>query len=296
MSIIASLSLVSAEALMCLYPVLVKNVKTDLLTHTMVRLLTAAILSYPFASVSIGHFIGQLSYYLVSFLYVLHIYASYIGFLNLDVGVALTLFYIYPLINVLINDLFIIKQFNLTIIYYLFISLFGVFLITKNGKNKEHMTDIQPHIGNGVLAMSVSILTESLIYTFYKTGSDTNPFNMLFSLCLVGAIVLLLVWLYQNINPNTMTQIQTQTPTGNGSHQILKLIMANAILGVGGYLLRFYSIAQISTEWFSVLSFTGVIFGYLYGWIFYGEMINLSQIIGTLLIVYSVYQVKVLGF
>lgn len=283
---IASLSLISAEALMCLYPVLVKNVKTNLLTHTMVRLLTATILSYPFTSVSIGHFTGQLSYYLVSFLYVLHIYTSYLGFLNLDVGVALTLFYIYPLINVLINDFFIIKQFNPTIIYYLFISLFGVFLIAKNGHNKEP----HPQIGIGVLAMSISILTESLIYTFYKTGTDTNPFNMLFSLCLAGTIVLLLIWFYQNIKSQTPTQI------GNGSHQIFKLIMANAILGVGGYLLRFYSIAQISTEWFSVLSFTGVIFGYLYGWIFYGEMINLLQIIGTLLIVYSVYQVKVLGF
>jgi drug/metabolite transporter (DMT)-like permease len=85
-------------------------------------------------------------------------------------------------------------------------------------------------------------------------------------------------------------------PTPPTPMTISKLVVANIAFGVIGYVLRFYSVSRLTTEWFSVLSFAGIIFGYLYGWIFYHETITWSKLIGTMLIVYSVYNVKELGY
>lgn len=281
---ISSLSLLSGEALMSLYPILVKSVKTDLLTHMLVRLVTAVIICYPFITLTTGHIMGQLSYHIISILYVFHIYSSYVGFLNLDVGVALTLFYTYPLINVLIKECFVDRHINWTVIGYFLISFIGVLLITKNEHETSHL-----NWKLGVGAMILSALTESLIYTFYKTNMDTNPFNMLFIMCFTGVVILSLIYFYKKYTPTNDSDVKCDDERSN---IIIKLILANAFLGVGGYLLRFYSLPNITTEWFSILSFSGVIFGYLYGWSFFGESINLHKVIGTILIMLSVYQVR----
>jgi drug/metabolite transporter (DMT)-like permease len=57
-------------------------------------------------------------------------------------------------------------------------------------------------------------------------------------------------------------------------------------------LLRFRSVHGISTDWFSILSFSGVIFGYIYGVIFYHERITWPKLIGTAMILLGVYGVK----
>jgi drug/metabolite transporter (DMT)-like permease len=284
---LSSSSLLLGEAIMSLYPILVRTIKTDLLTHTLTRLLTTVIICYPFISVSMGNIVGNLSHHIVSILYILHIYASYIGFLNLDVGVALTLFYTYPLINVLIHECFLVKNINWHVISYFIVSFIGVFLITK------HDTSYKSHNMYwflGVGAMILAAISESIIYLFYKTSTDTDPFNMLFIMCFSGSIILSLIWLYKKLTTNTPFTYQ------NDVQIPFKLFLANAILGVCGYLLRFYSLPYLTTEWFSILSFSGIIFGYLYGWIFFGETINFRKIIGTILIILSVYKVKTLGY
>jgi len=281
-----SFSLVTGEALLSLYPVLVKSVRVDLLTHTMTRLLTTTIICYPFLSSSMGNVVSNLSTHIVSILYLIHIYVSYVGFRSLEIGVALTLFYTYPLINVLLSG-----KINWVVIAYILNSLLGVALITHNGMGDTHKM-------LGIGAMALSAITESLIYTIYKLSEVRDPFDMLFGLGLTGSIILILIYLFKK-NKQYETSTQNINSTINKSPKIsiiIKLIIANMLLGIGGYLLRFYSIHQLSTEWFSVLSFVGILFGYLYGWIFYSETINSSKIIGTSLIIYSMYKVKMMGF
>jgi drug/metabolite transporter (DMT)-like permease len=282
-----SLSLVISEALLNLYPVLIKSVNADLLTHTAVRMITSALLSYPMITVSVGQVLGNLSSQLSSLLYLIHIYASYLGFRYLEVGVALTIFYLYPLFNVLIKFLLSTQPIDYRIIGYCLVSLVGVYLIATtlvSASPTGSASSGTKYLVIGVLALIISALTESLIYTFHKVGQETNPFNMLFSSCLSGSIIISIVWWLTH---------STGTSNHNG---ISQLIIANAILGVGGYLLRFYSISGLSTEWYSMVSFIGIIFGYLYGWLLYGEMINSSKVIGTLLIMGSLYGVKRLGY
>jgi drug/metabolite transporter (DMT)-like permease len=265
---------------MSLYPILIKNTRTDLLTQTLIRLVTTTLVCAPFITVSTMSVITHWSYHVVSILYLVHIISSYVGFLNLDVSVALTLFYLYPLVNVLINSA-IMKRWDVSVIGYLIVSLGGVMLITRGGGSGG--TQFPPDMMWGLIAMTVSIVTESLIYTFYKQSQEVNPFNMLFTLCVSGTLLLSLFYVIKRQPPVTPEVIRT-------------IVIANLLFGVVGYLLRFYSLHQMTTEWFSILSFSGVIFGYLYGWFFYREPITWSKLAGSLLIIYSAYQVNSLGY
>jgi drug/metabolite transporter (DMT)-like permease len=283
-----SIPLIAGEGLLSLYPVLIKSVPLDLTSHTLVRLITTTIACFPFTSVPISTFISQLSYHIVSILYVAHIYSSYLGFKNLEVGVALTLFYTYPIINVLIAG-----SFTYSLIVPFLASFLGVILISNTATQTDTAIQTQTTSGSkslGIISIFIAAVTESLIYSIYKfdTYNSSNPFDMLFGMCLTGSILLSIYYVYKS----NLNKTEHKSPNYTG---ILKLVIINAIIGVGGYLLRFSSLFSLSTEWFSILSFSGIVFGYLYGWSFYGERLNWSKVIGTLLIIYGAYHVHSLG-
>jgi drug/metabolite transporter (DMT)-like permease len=54
----------------------------------------------------------------------------------------------------------------------------------------------------------------------------------------------------------------------------------NAFLGFTGYLMRFYAIPKISTLTFSLLSFFGVAFGYIWGILFTKDVPNMKGLLG----------------
>lgn len=312
---ISILSLITGEGLLSFYPILTRSVNADIVTQTLVRLLTTSIACYPFMTLSLGSIVGQLSTHIVSLLYVFHILTSYLAFLNLDVGVALTLFYTYPIINVLLHQIFY-TQIDLKIVSYFLLSFVGACMIAKDSANTTPTTPAtsatpttMPTTGPrslslGLVTIILAALSESLIYMFYKDGNghtESNPFNMLFRMCFSGGIILLLIYWFRANSKEEEVPTEINQQEGNGGHQlqwltqspITQLILANLIIGVIGYLLRFYSIPRLSAELYSILSFSGIIFGYLYGWWFYKEQITPAKLIGTLLILLSVYKVKV---
>lgn len=263
---IMSLQLLAGESLLTLYPVLIKGFPTDLWTQTLARLLSASLLTYPWITTVTTH-----SW--ISLLYVCHIYASYLGFRNLEVGTAMTLFYLYPLFNVLFNH-------GLEVVWWPYlISLLGVFLITSTA---NHLSTHNWVVG--LVGIMVASVTESVIYTLYKHSSETNPFNMLFGLSFVGTWVILGIWIVRHFTSTTPISPATPATPATNLHHFLILLVLNGILGVGGYLLRFNSLSVLSTEWYSILSFVGVIMSYVYGWWFFQESITWTKLLGTLLI------------
>lgn len=294
----ATLSLLSSQILLGLYPVLVRSSKENMLTQTMVRLMVTALASFPFISMPLTSVITGASYYLVSLLYVFHIYASYIGFQRLEVGFALTLFHTYPLINVLLKS----GPINLMVIFYFLLSIAGVYMIGHSHGPVPVREQMTPRglssFAIGMVALLFASLSESLIYTFYKTWGSAisgNPFNMLFTMCFAGSIVLLAKWFKATPAPSHVPQ-EPPEPEKRQFHVSPKLVILNLLLGFIGYLLYFYSLPLLTTEWFSILTFIGVIFGYLYGWFFFNEAITVPKMIGTVLIMLSVYQIKNLGY
>lgn len=277
-------SVVASEVLTSLYPITVKSVNLNLMTQTMTRMMTLAMFSSLFSNVSILNSLSP-RFAAISALQIFHILVSYKGFQNLSAGTSMTIFYTYPLFNILIenykngnNKNGNNKQgINKTTITMILIAMLGVFVISipsiqESGKGKKVLII-------GIIAMLLSALTESMTYHFYKDEKQLNPFDSVMTMYMFGSIALMLFYpFFMEKGINT-------------SGDIKKLFLANLLIGVIGFTLKYYGVPRMKTDIFSVLSFVGVIMAYVFGWYFQGETITKYHIIGTILILFSINQI-----
>jgi drug/metabolite transporter (DMT)-like permease len=269
-------SVAIAEIMLSLYPIAVKMIQTNLFTQVFFRALSYVAISIFFVSLPTTEIILNPSYIIISILNLVHIFSSYVGFINLDAGVAMTLFYIYPFFNIIFKSIIDKTGIHFDTIKYMILSLIGVALISipKSSTNSGSRSVII-----GLISILIAALTESLIYTFYKTKPSSNPFNGIFTLYAFSIILMLL------FAPKFL-QI-----TNNGEN-IMKLIIFNVMIGLVGHIFRFYGIPRLSTEVYSINLFIGVISAYIFGWYFVGEKITIYHIIGSILIMFSIYQIN----
>jgi drug/metabolite transporter (DMT)-like permease len=268
-----------AEIMLSLYPISVKSIDTNIFTQVFVRSIVYAIISFFFISMPIKTILTKPSYLIVSILNLVHIFSSYIAFNNMNAGVAMSLFYIYPLFNLIFKSILTKKPMGYYIIQYFIISFIGVVLIsfqsiTNNKTIGKYLI--------GFVAILIAALSESLIYTFYKIESKENPFDGIFTLYIFGSIIMLL------FAPKYL-QIS------NNYDNLFKLVVFNIFIGFIGHIFRFYGISRISTEKYSITLFTGVVFAYIFGWVFLGEQNTIYHIIGTLIILFSVYKINMIS-
>jgi drug/metabolite transporter (DMT)-like permease len=118
----------------------------------------------------------------------------------------------------------------------------------------------------GILAA----LTETMIFVFVRSNKDAqaSPYYAVNSLYPSGLAMLLIFAIF---NKNIVD-------TSNISWS--KLLGFNALLGFTGYIARFYAIPKIPTIVFSLLSFFGVSFGYMWGILFIGDKPTSRAIMG----------------
>ena len=62
-------------------------------------------------------------------------------------------------------------------------------------------------------------------------------------------------------------------------------LVFNIFVALLGYYLRFYSVNKINSKLYAILSFLGIIFTYMYSYIFNQEKINIYNISGSLIII-----------
>ena len=229
---------------------------------------------------------------------IIHITSSYICFNTLSSGVGYSIFYIYPIFN-LLGRTFLYNE-KIDIINYLYISIaiIGVYLNYKqtNKKNNNPDTNLDTkytfinvndilntkNTNIGIVAGIVSALSESIIYFMVKDNLvGVSPFVQLLKIYLLGGI-LSIIYLIQNIKTNLNLDY----------HYWITLILFNAIVGFIGHLLRFIMIPKLSTLLFNSLIFTGVIFSYIWGYILSKEPITYSNVSGTLLILSSIFLIN----
>ena len=230
---------------------------------------------------------------LLSFTTILHVYFSYRSFQLLDSGVATTLYYIYPIIILLL--------YGISLSPILLIPLFGVYLIANDFNNskvtvKEPYKDNSDNAGNsiikndtnvkenfwneGIIAAFISALTEAFIFYFVKNIKTLNNWNHLFLSYFIGAIVLT-PYLWKNI-------INMELYSG-----LSVSLAVNAFIGLFGYYLRFYAITRLDTYIYAVLSYFGIVMSYVYGVVLNNDKITVQKIIGTLCIVLTnLYMLK----
>jgi drug/metabolite transporter (DMT)-like permease len=116
----------------------------------------------------------------------------------------------------------------------------------------------------GVGMILVAAITEAMIYFIIRKLKTSNPWNHVFISYVLGTVL--------------FSGFATTTQTVSLS------MLINAIIGLIGYLLRFFSITHLSPITYSFLSYIGIIMAFVYGVIFNGDSITSLKIIATLFI------------
>ena len=73
---------------------------------------------------------------------------------------------------------------------------------------------------------------------------------------------------------------------------IVGIILFNALIGFIGYVLRFYIIPRITTIKFNSMIFLGIIFAYIWGYLLSSEMVYMKNILGSLIIMFTIYMIN----
>ena len=304
------LPLLGSEVALSLYPQLIKLIPTTIEVQVSVRCITYSILAI------IGYYIttnnkttitsstntfSLTSGIVMGLVNIIHIISSYMCFNILSSGVGYSIFYIYPIFNLLGRTFLYNEKINVTNYIYIIIAIIGVYLIYKNKSNVvleplQNENENEKHSVNnknlnhslntknrniGITAGIVSALTESIIYFMVKDDIITaSPFIQLLKTYLLGGI-LSIIYLIHNLKNIDLDY-----------HYWITIILFNSIIGFLGYLFRFIMIPRLSTLLFNSLIFTGVIFSYIWGYVLSKEPITYNNISGTVLILMSIFLIN----
>ena len=229
-----------SESFLSFYPAMVKYIKYPIKNQVWARLTIYAIIALFFIDKTVWLKLISIQGILLAIINIFHVWTSYIGFKNLDSGVSYSIFYLYPIFIILFSG-----KFN--IIYFL--PFIGVLLLT----HSQWKQNLNPNFLLGFLGIIGATLSEVAIYFAAKKLNNKNPWNTILIAYLLPAIILTLFLNKDIIHP---LQLNNQTNTKN---QTLLLLLGNAIIGVIGYTLRFYTIQKLPTNIYSVLSYLKMI-------------------------------------
>jgi len=287
MSVTPTLYILYSKLVLSLYPILVKTVPTNLFTQILSRFIAFPALALVFGSSRDFLSIWTNPYeafvaILNGMLNIGHITVSYLSFKHLPVGSAISLFYLYPIFNIIAASILFNESITTPVIFLILLAFVGAYLIATSHKkdsdnNKEKDSDDNKY-RMGVVMGILAAFTETIIFVFvrWNTYAQKSPFYTINHLYPAGLVLLLGYSIFN-------TKIVDTTP-----QNWLKLLGFNGLLGFTGYIARFYAIPKVPTIVFSLLSFFGVVFGYMWGILFTDDKPTYQAIFGGGLIAISI--------
>lgn len=268
---------VASEATLALYPILIKTVPTNLGTQILSRLLVYSGLAYFLASdsdilMTWGNAQGVLRSSFLGLLTLVHIGTSYYAFQELPAGVSMSLFYTYPLWNLLGAAIGFGESFDISQWLFVFIGFLGVVLVAYGNKDPDPQKQKDAYNWKGILAALAAALTESAMYFAVRTAERPSPFYAVLELY-PGALAFLLpiLWYFKS-SIDFRPQVWA------------RMLSFNTLIGFLGYCLRFYAIPRVPTFIFSLLSFVGVLASFGWGYLFLYERPSWLTLAGGVLI------------
>jgi drug/metabolite transporter (DMT)-like permease len=273
-----------SEAALSLYPILIKKVETNLGTQLVSRLLTYSVLGFLFASSSDiqstwGNVKGIARSFSLGLMTLLHVGTSYYAFSTLPAGASMSLFYTYPIFNIIGAYLLFNETFGLKEILLVLLAFIGTIFVSISTKEEEKSGE-KSLSWKGIAAALAAALTESGMYFAVRTAKQPDPFYAVLELY-PAALPILLSILFAFKSPIDL-RTSVWTP----------MILFNTIIGFAGYCLRFYAIPRISTLAFSLLSFVGVLTSFVWGYLFVNEIPTGLSVLGGSLIAAAAAFVK----
>jgi drug/metabolite transporter (DMT)-like permease len=263
-----------SEVVLSSYPILIKKIPATVSLQTGIRMITFTVLAALagvatgtpiLAGSTVANVLGP------GILNLLHVGSSYSAFEALPAGNAMSIFYTYPVLNMLGAALAFKETIPAESLPWMGLAVVGAFLLSQPTKSNWTLF--------GVVAAFVAAATETGIYLWFrKTGAeekDPQPWPTMArmyggSTILWGLGILLGVLAIGRFG---------------GSSAISSMVLFNSLIGFVGYALRFFTIPYVSTVAFSSISFFGIVAAYLLGWLFVGEVPSLLQGAGAACII-----------
>ena len=263
------LSKLISESLLSLYPIFVKYINLNFWLQIWSRFFIYVFISGFFINWKFI-FNNLFSKYgiALSLITILHVYATYRGFLILESGIAYVIFYLYPLIILLLAG----EKIGFIIIS----SIIGVIILSQEKiDNFQNIFSKSKNIENfkyeGIIMMLISAFTEAFIYFIVRNIKTTNNWNHVFISYAFGAIILSIYYWKDIKNIQFKSSLSVS-------------LLINIIIGLCGYLLRFYAMYNLSTNIYAPLSYFGILMAYIYGVIINKDKITIKKLIGSLFI------------
>ena len=274
MSLVGNTSVVISEVLLSLYPILVKIVPTNFDTGLLSRFAVFTVASLVFYSGQPIHLGKVFLYGLVT---LFHVVTSYTAFSNLSAGTSMSLFYTYPIMNIVAGLLFLGETISPRAIFSILLGFVGTVVLSQEIPTEEVKGEkpIEVPQNLAIWAGLLAAFSESLMFLVIRDTKTTNPIDSMLQLY-PGAFILF--GLYVLLGQRTID---------TNPVNLAKLGLFNFIIGFGGYCLRAYSINKVSTVVFSLLSFIGVLSSYAFGKLFVNETSSWKTYLGAFLIACS---------
>ena len=138
----------------------------------------------------------------------------------------------------------------------------------------------------GIIMIMIAAITEALIYFLVRNLKSDNSWNYVFLSYALGTILMTVYYNkdIRNIIEQSSKKDEQFKNKSSSSYVLIISLIINSIIGLFGYLLRFYAIKKLDTKVYSMLSYFGILMAYVYGVIFNKDVITVQKIIGTMLI------------
>ena len=284
------ISKITSESLLSLYPVFVKNIGLPLHIQTWSRLFSYVAISlffidYGFAYKTMMTGKGLL----LSFVTLAHIYTSYRGFQLLDSGVAYSIFYLYPIMILLLSGYKITPVMGL--------ALLGVYMLASKDSAVDmesfdkKMEKNETFPNEGLIMIVLAAFTEAIIYFLVKDIKTFNNWNHIFISYFPGLFFMTYVFqtdILRMFSDFRMISFSNVDVAQANSHtRLLWSFLINGGIGLFGYLLRFFAVSRLDTVLYAVLSYFGIVMSFIYGILFNGETVSLKKIVGAFLIMFA---------
>jgi drug/metabolite transporter (DMT)-like permease len=276
----ASLLATVAQSITSLYPIIIKRVDTNILTQTAVRFVLYPALALllgglpAFASVTDAP--GKLLTIAgVGALNLLHVFSSYVAFDELQAGIAMSIFYIYPVLNMIGSRIFFGEQLALWTLPLFAVAIFGTYLIASaapEARAYKHRADPGRSSTRGILAALLAALTETGLYLAVRSSTTDNGFANMIMLYLGGAAILIAALpVFAAAGQRIDFRLSTLLPISG----------FNTFVGFVGTTLMFYTARFLPAYMFSILAFVGVATAYGWGLLFASEEPNKKALVGA---------------
>jgi drug/metabolite transporter (DMT)-like permease len=286
-TLLATIAALGGESMTSLYPILIKRVSTDLLTQTAVRFAV-----YPVLALLLGGFgslvktwgtpakaLAGVGFGLMN---LLHVFSSYVAFTELQAGIAMSIFYLYPFLNLLGSRLYFGEVIQAWMIPFFLLALFGTYLIASvapEAKTYEQEGQAPRNVGRGLVAALMAALTESGIYLAVRGSTTSDPFANQLLLYLGGTVIL----------AAALPALKAFGHTIDLRGAVLsKLTLFNSLIGFVGGSLMFWSARYLPAYMYSMIAFMGVAAAYGWGILFADETPHPTAIGGAGLVLGAV--------